>query len=116
MSTPPPPSYAPAPVPPSPEPAQPRLSEGSRIIDSFIAPKKTFEDIRVNSSWWVPWLLTTIIAVAFGAIAANKIDMAQFMRHQIEQSKAQSAQFDQLTPAQQEQQLRFASAFSKGIF
>lgn len=114
MSTPP-PAYAPVP-PVSPEPAQPRLSEGQRLIDTFIAPRKTFGDIRVNSSWWVPWLLSTILGVAFGAVAAQKLDMVQFSRHQIEQSKFAQRQFEQLSPEQQEQNLRIRAAVSKVAF
>lgn len=114
MSTPP-PAYAAAP-PVSPEPGQPRLSEGERLIDTFIAPRKTFTDIRVNSSWWVPWLITTILSVAFGAIAAQKIDMVQFTRHQIEQSKFRQQQFEQLPADQQERQLQIGATFTKVVF
>jgi hypothetical protein len=115
MSTPP-PTYAPVPSPVSPEPAQPRLSEGARLVNTFIAPRKTFEDIRLNSSWWVPWLLTAILSIAFGAIAAQKIDMVQFARHQVEQSKIAQRQFEQLSPEQQEQQIRIRAATTKVIF
>lgn len=114
MSTPP-PAYAAVP-PVSPEPGQPRLSEGERLVDTFIAPRKTFADIGVNSSWWVPWLLSTILGLAFGAVAAQKLDMVEFSRHQIEQSKFAQRQFEQLSPEQQEQNLRIRAAISKGAF
>lgn len=113
MSTPP---YASAPAPNSPEPAQHRLSEGARILNTFFAPRKTFEDIRVNASWWVPWLLATIIGVGFGAIAAQKVDMVQFTRHQIEQSKMAQRQMEQLSPEQQEQQIRLRANITKYVF
>jgi hypothetical protein len=116
MSTPPPPMYGSAPAPISPEPAQPRLSEPARIINTFIAPRKTFEDIRVNASWWVPWLLATIIGVGFGAIVAQKIDMVQFTRHQIEQSKMRQRQMEQLSPEQQERQISMGAAITKVAF
>ena len=48
---------------PAPEPA--RLSEGARIINTFIAPSKTFTDLRRNASWWGPWLLISICALLF---------------------------------------------------
>jgi len=28
------------------------LSEGARIVNTFIAPSKTFTDLRRNASWW----------------------------------------------------------------
>ena len=63
---PPPPMYA-APVPPTAsEPAGPGLSEPQRLINVFIAPRKTFEDLKRNPSWWVPW----VIAAVFGIISA----------------------------------------------
>ncbi|HLW52174.1 MAG TPA: YIP1 family protein [Candidatus Angelobacter sp.] len=113
MTTPPLPAFASA---PQQEPAQPRLSEGARLVDVFIAPRKTFEDIRVNASWWVPWLLTTVLSVAFGAVAAQKIDMVQFTRQQIEQSKLAQRQMEQLSPEQQEQQIRLRATITKIAF
>jgi hypothetical protein len=37
-------------VTPIPEPAP--LSEFERIIDTFIAPSKTFTDLRRSAAWW----------------------------------------------------------------
>ena len=116
MSTPPPPAYAPTPQALSPEPGQPRLSEPARLLNTFFAPQKTFEDIRVNASWWTPWLLTTILGILFGAVAAQKIDMVQFTKHQIEQSKMRQRQMEQLSPEQQEQQIRIGATFTKVVF
>lgn len=115
MSTPPPPTYAPSPQT-SPEPAQPRLSETARLIDTFIAPRKTFADIRVNPRWWVAWLVSAVIGVVFAVVVVQKIDMVQLTRHQIEQSKVRQSQFEQLPPERQEQQLRFAANITKIAF
>src|ERR1039458_853052 len=63
------PNMAAAPLPPAsayvpaPEPAP--LSEGARIIDTFIAPSKTLTDLRRNANWWGPWLLISIFALIF---------------------------------------------------
>ena len=40
------------------------LSQSSRIIDTFIAPSKTFTDINRNPSWWVPWVLMSVVSMA----------------------------------------------------
>ncbi|HZW81151.1 MAG TPA: hypothetical protein VFF50_11830 [Candidatus Deferrimicrobiaceae bacterium] len=58
-----------APLPPLSEPvlaseAAP-LSEGARIVNTFIAPSKTFGDLRRNASWWGPWLLISIVSLLF---------------------------------------------------
>lgn len=117
MSTPPPPNpamSAASPLPP--EPQQPALSQGARIINTFLAPKKTFADVRRNSSWWLPWLLGALSALAFGIVVAQKVDMVQFARHQVEQSKLAQRQFEQLSPEQQEQGLRARASFTKIAF
>lgn len=112
--TPPPPTSAPAPI--SPEPQQPGLSEPARLINTFFAPKKTFEDLRTNQSWWVPWLVGAIIGVLFGAVAVQKIDLVNFARQQVEQSKVAQRQFDQLSPEQQNRQLQLRATISKFAF
>jgi hypothetical protein len=45
-------------IPPQ-EPAP--LSEPQRLVDVFIAPSKTFTDLRRNASWWAPFLITAIV-------------------------------------------------------
>src|SRR5262249_44129717 len=111
MSTPPPTA---APVDPNAQPSQPGLSEAQRIIDSFVAPSKTFLDIRRSAGWWVPWLLTSIFGLAFAIVLTQKIDFDQFVRQEIAKSP-RAAQFESLPKDQQEQQLAFASRITKGF-
>lgn len=114
MSTPTTPPPAPAPI--AAEPEQPRLSEMQRLINVFIAPRKTFEDLKVNSSWWVPWLLGAIVSLAFGVVVAQKVDLVRLARQQVEQSRLAQRQFEQLTPEQQEQQFRIRATATKVVF
>jgi hypothetical protein len=53
----------------------PALSQTERVIDSFVAPSKTFTDIRRNSSWWLPWLLSAIFGLALVYVIDHKIGM-----------------------------------------
>ncbi len=47
------------------EPAsQPALSEVERVIDTFIAPRKAFTDLRRSASWWLPFILLSLAASA----------------------------------------------------
>ena len=52
-----------APLPPMsapvPAPEAAPLSQGARIVDTFIAPSKTFTDLRRSAQWWLPFLLMT---------------------------------------------------------
>ncbi len=97
MST---PTPSPASVPS--EPVQPALSEPQRLINTFIAPSKTFLDIRRNATWWVPWLLGAIISVVFAVVAVQKLDIEQLVRQGIEHSSAAQRRMEQLTPEQRD--------------
>src|SRR3984885_2443711 len=83
-------TMAAAPVLPA-SPAEPApLSEGARIVDTFIAPSKTFTDLRRNASWWAPFLLMVIISTVFVYVAGQKIGFRKIMENQMQaQPKAQ---------------------------
>lgn len=102
-------------VPPMPSETAPGLSEPQRIINTFIAPSKTFEDIRRNASWWVPWLIIAIFTLAAVAVFTKKVNMEDLIREQIA-SSPQAQQFESLPKEQQETQIarfaKFAKVFS----
>ena len=53
-----------------------QLSQAERFIDTFVAPSKTFADIRRDASWWLPCVIATIftiIAVFATAVPLQKI-------------------------------------------
>ena len=56
-----------------PEEPVPALSEGQRLLYTFTAPSKTMADLRRNASWWVPWLLVSIVSIAFCYTLDKKI-------------------------------------------
>jgi hypothetical protein len=113
--TPPPPSPYPHSPPPATEPAGPGLSEAQRLINIFIAPTKTFEDLKRNPSWWVPWLITGIFTIVFGVIAVQKIDMVRFLQQQIERSPSAQRRLEQLTPEQREKGIAIQATVAKGF-
>ena len=79
----------------------PGLSEPQRIICTFTAPSKTFEDIRRNASWWVPWLIGAIFLTSAVLLYTKKIDLESMVREQM----STRAGFDNLSKEQQEQQI-----------
>jgi hypothetical protein len=81
------------------------LSEGARIVNTFIAPSKTFTDLRRNASWWGPFLLMVIISTAMVYTAGQKIGFRKIMETQMQSQPRQQARLEQLPPAQREQQL-----------
>lgn len=90
---------------PTPEPA---LSQGARIVDTFIAPSKTFTDLRRSASWWAPWLLIAISAALFAYAMGKQVGFEQISKSQIEHSK-RADQFDKLPADQQAAQLRISA-------
>jgi len=96
---------------PTPQPAP--LSQGARIIDTFVAPSKTFTDIKRSASWWLPWILISIVALAFNVTVGRQIGFDQVARNAIEKSPKRSQAFDRLAPDQQAAQLRAISAGNK---
>ena len=96
------------PVPSAPAaPAAPALSEGARIIDTFIAPSKTFTDLRRSASWWAPWLLISVFSIAFMFTISKQVGFEQITRTQIAHSKG-ADQFDKLPADQQAARIRIS--------
>jgi hypothetical protein len=98
---------APAPPMSTPTPEPPPLSEGARIVNTFIAPSRTFTDLRRNASWWGPWLVISFFALLFIYSMDRQIGFDQISRNEIAHS-ARADQFDKLSPDDQAKQLRFS--------
>ena len=114
--TPPPPSPYPASIPLSPEPEGPGLSEPQRLVNVFIAPKKTFEYLKRNSSWWVPWVISSMFVLIFGIIAVQKLDMGRFVQQQIDRSPSAQKRLEQATPEQRAQGMAIQATITKFTF
>lgn len=89
----------------NPAPVESPMSEGARIINTFIAPSKTFTDLRRSAKWWAPWLLISIFSIAFIFTVGKQIGFEQASKNQVERS-ARAEQFDKLPPDQQQRQLQ----------
>jgi hypothetical protein len=99
-------------LPASPDPAPEPLSEGARIVNTFIAPSKTFTDLRRSASWWAPWLLIAIFSVAFMYVVSKQVGFEQITRNQIAHS-SRADQFDRLPADQQARQIRLSATIIK---
>lgn len=108
-----------APVPPvaipSPAPEQAPLSEGARIVDTFIAPAKTFADLRRNAAWWAPFLLMVVVSTVFVYTAGQKIGFRKIMENQMQAQPKQQARLEQLPPEQREEQMQRGAKFTQII-
>ncbi len=84
------------PAPPTPD----GLSQVERVVDTFIAPSKTFADILRSASCWLPILLLILSTVATGFIVDRQVGYERVYENQMQQSPKQAERMDQLPPEQ----------------
>jgi hypothetical protein len=85
------------------------LSEGARIVNTFIAPSKTFTDLRRNASWWAPFLLMVVISTIFIYTAGQKIGFRKIVETQMQSQPKAQARLERLPADQREQQMEGAA-------
>jgi len=96
------------------DPVSPPLSEGARILDTFIAPSKTFTDLRRNANWWAPWLLISIFSLVFVFVMSKQIGFEQISKNAVAQS-SRAEQFEKLPPDQQARQIQISATVARYI-
>jgi hypothetical protein len=82
------------------------LSEVDRVINTFIAPSKTFTDIRRSASWWLPYLIIVVFSMLFMFAVDHKIGFEQVTKNEIARAPKRAAQLENLPPDQRAQQIR----------
>jgi hypothetical protein len=80
------------------------LSQGARIIDTFIAPSKTFTDLRRSAAWWAPWLVIAVLSLISIYAIGKQITFEQITKNTISHSK-RADQFDKLPAETQASQI-----------
>ena len=96
-------------------PEAPALSQVERVVDAFVAPSKTFSDIRRSASWWLPWLLSTIVGLALVYMVDKKVSMEKVAENQVAMSPKASARLEQLPADQREKQMEISAKFTRII-
>jgi hypothetical protein len=92
------------------------LSEVERVIDTFIAPSKTFNDILRSASWWLPWLLGVLVTLGFSAAIQQKIGWDKTYSNILQHSsESQQERLAQLPAEQQARQKAIAASFTKYV-
>lgn len=91
------------------------LSQVERVVDTFVAPTKTFTDIRRNASWWLPFLLLILVSVAFAASIDRKIGFDQVAQANINRSASTQQRMSTLTDAQREQSIHTIGSITRVV-
>lgn len=84
------------------------LSEVERVVDTFVAPTKTFTDLRRSANWLIPWLLLAISSVAMVWVVDVKVGMQRTFENQLATQPKRQAQVDQLPPDKRAAQMHSA--------
>jgi hypothetical protein len=85
----------------------PGLSQWQRIVNTFTAPSKTFEDIkRGNRSWWMPFIISILAGYVLFAGITLKIGWAQVAENMVHLNPAVEESLAQAPAAQREGTLK----------
>ena len=94
-------------------PVQPALSEVERVVDTFVAPTKTFNDLRRSSNWLVPALLIILSTIALVWVADRKIGFEKIVDNQMALQPKQADRLDKLPPDQKAKQMDTIIKFNR---
>jgi hypothetical protein len=100
---------------PSTTPELTRLSEGSRLVDTFIAPSKTFAVLKRSSAWWGPFLVMAILSLLFVMVVDQKIGFRKVVENQIQLSPKASDRIEKLPTADRERTIEQQTTVTKFI-
>jgi hypothetical protein len=78
----------------------PGLSEPERLVDTFLAPSKTFNDIRRNASWWAPFLLLLLFSAGLGYTVQKQVGFERAFTNNLHDSPMREDQINNLPTAQ----------------
>jgi hypothetical protein len=79
---------------------QPGLSQVERVVDTFVAPSKTFTDILRDTSWWLPFLLAVVVSIGVTYTIDRQVGFGRVVENVILDSPKQEEQMQSLQPDQ----------------
>lgn len=98
-------------------PAGTGLTQWERVVDTFTAPSKTFEDIkRGNRSWWLPLIIGALASYILFAAVAQKITIAQVVDNQMRMDPKTQERMANASPEQRAMGAKIATAITEGAF
>lgn len=74
------------------------LSQVERVVDTFVAPSKTFTDILRSTSWWLPFLLYLIVSALFAYSVDKKVGFDAVAEQAVQQSQMAQDRLATLPP------------------
>jgi hypothetical protein len=92
---------------------QPGLSQVERVVDTFVAPSKTFTDILRSANWLLPAVFMVLVGLVFSAAVQQKVGWDAVGEQQTMKNHFAADQINALPPAQRAAQLHAAGVRTK---
>ena len=91
------------------------LSQVERVVDAYVAPTKTFADIRRNASWWLPFVLGIMVSLFFVYAVDRQIGFDQVAQANINRSAQQQQRMSAMPEAQRQQTMHTIAGFTRAV-
>jgi hypothetical protein len=91
-------------------------SQGERLVDTFIAPSKTFTDILRDQSWWLPFLLGIFVSYGYLFAVQKQVGWDTVAQNTLNQDPKASERLANASPEAKAQALTFTLAIIKYTF
>ena len=76
------------------------LSQVERVVDTFVAPSKTFKDILRSTSWWLPLLILVVVTMGSSFAIDKKVGFEAVAEHQMTKSPSGAERMQAMDPEQ----------------
>jgi len=93
----------------------PGLSQVERVVDTFIAPRRTFTDILRSTSWWLPFLLMLVVTVGSTVVVEKQVGWDRVSENQIHQNPKAEERLATLTPEQRAAQVHLSANITRYV-
>jgi hypothetical protein len=90
-------------------------SEPARIINTFVAPSKTFTDLNRSAKWWAPFILIAIFSYVLVFAVVQKIGFEQVTLNQMQLAPKRMEKLEQAPPEQRQRAIDLSVSITKGI-
>jgi hypothetical protein len=97
----------------APVPASTGLSQVERVVDTFVAPSKTFTDILRSASWWLPFILLVVSSLSTAFVVDKQVGFDRVYENQVHQSERTEKQLADSTPEQRDRIIKIGTASTK---
>lgn len=91
------------------------LTPVERVVNTFIEPSKTFQDIKRNRSWWLPFIILVVLGWIFCFAAVQHVGWENLATNVLKSQPTNAERLDKATPAQAAQMLSITKGFMEGF-